>query len=496
VQRSSGILLHISSLPGAYGIGDFGKGAYDFIDFLASAGQSYWQILPLGLTGEGDSPYQSFSAFAGNPYFIDLEDLVIKGFLKRKDIKKAGFASDKEPVDYLKLYQAKMLLLKKAYIRSKETLSYAIRDFAEKEAYWLDDFALFMALKEFHKGKMWRYWDEAYKWRDVKAIDVFKKEHKDALGFWYFTQYLFFAQWFKLKLAAHQKEIKIIGDLPIYVAEDSADVWSHPSYYHLSAMGAPTVVSGCPPDAFSDTGQLWGNPIYNWEKMKANHYDWWVKRFKNSFEVFDMVRIDHFRGFQSYWQIPFGEKTAVNGKWLKGPGESFFKAIEAMLGGKKLPIIAEDLGILTQEVITMRRNLGYPGMKILQFAFDTENESTYLPHYYTAEDVVYTGTHDNHTIMGWYQQAGKKERAYAKAYLKLERSSGYHWGFIEGLMRSAAGLVIIPMQDILGQDDQARMNFPSTVGNNWRYRITERALSRKKAKKLYCMTRLFSRLSQ
>jgi 4-alpha-glucanotransferase len=259
-------------------------------------------------------------------------------------------------------------------------------------------------------------------------------------------------------------------------------------------MGTPTVVSGCPPDAFSATGQLWGNPIYNWTHMKNNHYDWWVKRFRKSFEAFDMVRIDHFRGFEAYWQIPFGEETAIYGEWVKGPGIAFFRAIESALGGTRLPIIAEDLGILTDEVIAMRRQLGYPGMKILQFAFDTENESTYLPHFYTNEDIVYTGTHDNHTIMGWYKQAPKKERAYAKAYLKLERGSGYHWGFIEGLMRSSAGLVVIPMQDVLGQDDQARMNFPSTVGDNWRYRISKNAFNRKIARKLCDVTRLYSRL--
>jgi len=494
MQRASGILLHISSLPGAYGIGDFGEGAYAFIDFLAAAGQSYWQILPLGLTGEGDSPYQSFSAFAGNPYFIDLKVLVDKGFLKKKEIRKANFPSDKEFIDYETLYHVKMALLKKAYKRSRDTLIQAVMAFAEKERYWLEDFALFMALKEWHGGQMWRHWQDAYKWRDREAINTFRRDHQEALEFWYFTQYLFFTQWFKLKAAAQEKGIKIIGDLPIYVAEDSADVWAHPENYLLSDMGTPTVVSGCPPDAFSATGQLWGNPIYNWTHMKNNHYDWWVKRFRKSFEAFDMVRIDHFRGFEAYWQIPFGEETAIYGEWVKGPGIAFFRAIESALGGTRLPIIAEDLGLLTDEVIAMRRQLGYPGMKILQFAFDTENESTYLPHFYTNEDIVYTGTHDNHTIMGWYKQAPKKERAYAKAYLKLERGSGYHWGFIEGLMRSSAGLVVIPMQDVLGQDDQARMNFPSTVGDNWRYRISKNAFNRKIARKLCDVTRLYSRL--
>ncbi|MDK2867757.1 MAG: 4-alpha-glucanotransferase [Clostridiales bacterium] len=491
MKRSSGILMHISSLPGAYGIGDFGEGAYAFLSFLERANQAYWQILPLGITGIGDSPYQSFSAFAGNPYFIDLDALVKEGFLDMKAIERVSFREAPTPIDYEALYKGKMALLRMAFEQAKAPLTHALDVFYEREHDWLDDFSTFMALKTHHDGAMWSTWEPAYQCHTSEAVFQFKQTHADDIRFWIFTQYLFYDQWYRLKSTANDKGIRIIGDLPIYVAEDSADVWANPTLFRLNEDNFPEQVSGCPPDAFSETGQLWGNPIYHWERMAEDGYAWWIKRFRHSFECFDKVRIDHFRGFESYWSIPYGSETAETGKWIKGPGKAFFDDIFKALG--PLDIIAEDLGILTDDVVKLREDLGFPGMKILQFAFSVDFESTYLPHHYKAEDVVYTGTHDNHTIMGWYRNAPKAERRFAKDYLKLTRSEGIHWGFIRALMGSSAGLVVIPMQDYLGLDDSARMNYPSTLGGNWQFRISSKVLTKKLAKSIAAITALYCR---
>lgn len=491
MKRSSGILLHISSLPGPYGIGDFGRGAYDFIEFLEGAGQRFWQVLPLGMTGAGDSPYQSFSAFAGNPYFIDLTPLLEARFISKSEIKACGFKDEKNPVDYHLLFTEKIKVLKKAYERAKIPMGHELDQFYEINGGWLEDFATFMALKEVHDFKMWTTWEPQFQIRHSEAVFDFQQSHSDEIRFWVFTQLIFERQWQQVKAVANHKGIQIIGDLPIYVAEDSSDVWANPNLFILDDQLKPKVVSGCPPDAFSATGQRWGNPIYNWDEMAKTGYDWWVRRLKNSLKAFDLMRIDHFRGFEAYWEIPADHETAEDGQWVKGPGLEFFEIMRAHLGS--LPVIAEDLGVITKEVTALRRSLDYPGMKILQFAFDLQEESTYLPHHYSLEDVVYTGTHDNETIMGWYDSAPKKQRSYAKDYLKLSKKEGIHMGFIRSLMASSAGLVIIPFQDYLGLGNEARMNYPSTIGGNWLYRVKPKDLNGKLASAIKAMVTLYRR---
>lgn len=493
-ERSSGVLLHISSLPGSYGIGDLGQGAYEFIDFLEEAGQKYWQILPIGITGYGDSPYQSFSAYAGNPYFIDLDELIQMGYLDAKKVNKADLGKKKHRVDYEKLYQNKMPLLRQAYDASKLKLSHELETFYEREKAWLEDFALYMAIKSHHKNQSWTNWTKGFENRNASKVEEFKVKHRDEIYFWVFTQYFFFKQWYALKAVANEKGIKIIGDLPIYVAEDSADVWGNPKLFKLDRQFKPSCVAGCPPDAFSETGQLWGNPIYDWNYMEQDNYQWWIERIEYSLSLFDTVRIDHFRGFEAYWEIPYGDKTAKNGKWVKGPGKALFRAIKKAIG--QVDIIAEDLGFMTQGVIDLREDTGFPGMKVLQFAFDSREESDYLPHNYTKNFVAYTGTHDNETVLGWLKTVNKQDKNYAMEYLKLDRGEGYHWGFIRGAWSSPAYLAIAQMQDFLGLDNKARMNFPSTLGGNWEWRITSKDLSSSLAKKMYHLTDIYRRLPQ
>ncbi len=487
-QRSSGVLLHISSLPGEYGIGDLGKGAYAFLDFLEKSGQHNWQILPIGITGYGDSPYQSFSAFAGNPYFIDLAELIDMGYLDKKTVDKADLGKSKHKVDYEKLYFNKMPLLRMAYENSKVKLSHELNKFYEAEKTWLEDFALYMAIKAHNGNRSWIEWDKGYENAKTDKVAKFKETHKDEIFFWVFTQYFFFKQWFALKAVAADKGITIIGDLPIYVAEDSSDVWSNPELFKLDKTSKPISVAGCPPDAFSATGQLWGNPIYNWEHMDKQNYAWWIKRIDYSLKMFDVIRIDHFRGFEAYWEIPYGDPTAEKGEWTNGPGKKLFIAIREALGD--VNIIAEDLGYLTEGVIELREFTGFPGMKILQFAFDAREESDYLPHNYSENFVAYTGTHDNETIAGWMDNVAKADRDFAMDYLKLDRSEGYHWGFIRGVWSSTAYLAIAQMQDFLGLDNKARMNFPSTLGGNWIWRITQKDLSDHLADKMKKITKL------
>ncbi len=490
-KRSSGVLLHISSLPGRYGIGDLGKGAYEFLEFLEEAGQKNWQILPIGITGYGDSPYQSFSAFAGNPYFIDLDELIEMGYLDRKTAEKADLGKSKHKVDYEKLYYNKMPLLRMAYDNAKVKLSYELERFYKDEKEWLEDFAVYMAIKAKNDHKSWMEWAPGYENSKTKEVEAFKIAHKDDIFFWVFTQYFFFKQWYALKAVANEKGIQIIGDLPIYVAEDSADVWGNPKLFKLDRSFKPVCVAGCPPDAFSETGQLWGNPIYDWAYMEQEKYAWWITRIQYSLKQFDVVRIDHFRGFEAYWEIPYGDKTAENGQWVAGPGKKLFKVIKETLGD--VNIIAEDLGYLTQGVIDLREYTGYPGMKILQFAFDPREESDYLPHNYTENFVAYTGTHDNETVVGWMHSVSKADRDHAIDYLKLDRGEGYHWGFIRGVFASTAYLAIAQMQDFLGLDNKARMNFPSTLGGNWIWRITTKDLTSSLAKKMLHMTKLYGR---
>ncbi|MBV7273602.1 4-alpha-glucanotransferase [Clostridium sp. PL3] len=491
ITRSSGILMHIISLPNPYGIGTFGKEAYEFVDFLVKARQSYWQILPIGPTGAGDSPYQSFSTFAGNPYFIDLDLLKEQELLKKEDYENVDFGDDLEKVDYEKMFNNKMPILRIAFENSKGKYKKEIENFKVQNKAWLEDYALYMAIKlEFHL-KSWQEWDEDIKLRNKKALNYYKKELKEEIEYWVFLQYVFFYQWKKLKKYANHNGIKIIGDIPIYVAEDSADTWANSEVFMLDEEKKPAIVSGCPPDAFSDTGQLWGNPVYNWSYLEKTGYKWWIERIKGNATLYDVTRIDHFRGFESFWQVPYGAPTAVNGKWVKGPGIKLFNAIKEALG--EVEIIAEDLGYLTQEVIDFRDATGYPGMKVLEFAFGTREENDYLPHNYEKNCIVYTGTHDNDTVMGWFENAEKGSIEFAKRYLKLNKREGYNWGFIRGALSSVSKLAIAQIQDYLGLGSEARMNLPSTVGGNWIWRVKKEYLNNRLAKKINKITRLYGR---
>ncbi len=490
-ERSSGILMHISSLPGEYGIGDFGKEAYNFIDFLVKAKQKNWQVLPLGITGYGDSPYQSFSAFAGNPYFIDLDEFIKRGYLTKDEIKGFDLGRDPTKVDYGLLYKNKMELLKIAYGRAIGYIEEELYKFYLENMDWLREFALFMALKEEHNNISWLFWDERYRKVDSKEVQVFEKENRYGIYFWIFTQYFFIKQWDELKQYANKNEIKIIGDLPIYIAEDSSDVWANPELFNLDENLFPITVSGCPPDAFSEKGQLWGNPIYDWTAMEKDEYNWWIKRFQHSFKLFDILRVDHFRGFESYWEVKYKAKDAVDGQWTKGPGMKLFKKLKNELGD--LNIIAEDLGFLTEDVKKLLRDSGFPGMKVLQFAFDSREESDYLPHNYDKNSVVYTGTHDNSTVIGWFSSADEEDVDYAVEYLKINRDEGENWGFIRGAWSSISFLAITTMQDILGLDDRGRMNIPSTVGGNWTWRMEKTDLIDEIAEKIGDMTSIYRR---
>ena len=414
------------------------------------------------------------------------------GYLDKKTVDKADLGKSKHKVDYEKLYFNKMPLLRMAYENSKVKLSHELNKFYEAEKTWLEDFALYMAIKAHNGNRSWIEWDKGYENAKTEKVAKFKETHKDEIFFWVFTQYFFFKQWFALKAVAADKGITIIGDLPIYVAEDSSDVWANPELFKLDKTSKPISVAGCPPDAFSATGQLWGNPIYNWEHMDKQNYAWWIKRIDYSLKMFDVIRIDHFRGFEAYWEIPYGDPTAERGVWTNGPGKKLFIAIREALGD--VNIIAEDLGYLTEGVIELREFTGFPGMKILQFAFDAREESDYLPHNYSENFVAYTGTHDNETIAGWMDNVAKADRDFAMDYLKLDRSEGYHWGFIRGVWSSTAYLAIAQMQDFLGLDNKARMNFPSTLGGNWIWRITQKDLSDHLADKMKKITKLYGRL--
>ena len=493
MNRSSGVIMHISSLPGKYGIGTFGEEAYKFGDFLKEAGQKYWQILPLGPTSFGDSPYQSFSAFAGNPYFIDFDLLRKDGLLEKKDYESVDFGNNEEDIDYGIIFQNKMKVLRKAYENSKSKNIKELKLFVEEEDAWLDDYALYMSVKNSFDLRSWQTWDEDIRLRSPKAIAKYKEELKDDINYWKFLQFEFFKQWTSLKEYVNDLGIEIIGDMPIYVSEDSADVWANPDAFMLDKETLrPLKVAGCPPDIFSATGQLWGNPIYDWNHMEKNHYKWWIDRIRQSFKIYDVLRIDHFKGFESYWSIPYGDKTAENGEWVKGPGIKVFNAIKEALGD--VNIIAEDLGTLTEETIKLRNDTGYPGMKILTFAFDSDHNNPFLPHNYDKNFIVYTGTHDNDTVRGWMEKTGEKEHVEkAIEYLKLTKEEGYSWGFIRSAWSSVADIAIAQMQDFLDLGNSARMNLPSTLGINWRWRMKAGAYDDKLAKRMKEMTKIYGR---
>lgn len=489
-MRRSGIILPIFSLPSNYGIGTFGREAYKFVDFLKTSRQSLWQILPVGPTSYGDSPYQSFSTFAGNPYFIDLDMLVEDGLLTFSHIKGVNFGEDENYIDYALMYENRYKVLKIAYQNRSSDIDMKIEEFKKENKYWIDDYAMFMALKDYNHGAPWNRWDKDIKFRTENAMSKYKELLKEEIKFYTFLQYLFFTQWKKLKTYANGKGIKIIGDIPIYVAEDSVDVWANTNLFMLDENLSPIEVAGCPPDAFSKTGQLWGNPIYNWEEMDKEQYKWWCRRFGESRKLFDIIRIDHFRGFESYWAVPFENETAVNGKWKKGPGIKVFEAIKRELGD--IEVIAEDLGYITKEVRELLDICGYPGMKVLQFAFNPKGNSEYLPHQYTKNSVVYTGTHDNDTIKGWYESLNEEERAFCNDYSGM-RCSDDNWEFIKLAFSSVADTAIIQIQDLINVGSEGRINLPSTIGKNWRWRLKKNSLSPKIIERLKKVTKIYRR---
>lgn len=498
MNRAAGILLSITSLPSTYGIGCFDKSAYAFIDWLKEAGQTYWQILPLGPTSYGDSPYQSFSTFAGNPYFISLDALIDEGVLTREECESADFGDDATDIDYEKLYYSRYPLLRKAYERSHISENPNYQRFMAENEWWLSDYALFMAVKDRFDGAPWTEWAEDIRLRYGYAMEYYRQELYFDIEFQQYLQFKFFEQWNSLKAYANSKGIKIIGDIPIYVAMDSADAWAHPELFQLDDRNVPIAVAGCPPDGFSATGQLWGNPLYNWDYHRSTGYDWWLSRLWYCFQMYDVVRIDHFRGFDEYFSIPYGSETALSGHWEKGPGIELFRRVEECLGWHE--VIAEDLGYVTDTVRQMVLDSGFPGMKVLEFAFDSRDSGSandYLPHNYTENSVAYTGTHDNETIVGWYDMILPAEQQMARNYLSDQYTpvDKLYKSFIAAVMRSNSRTCIIPIQDWLGLDNSCRMNKPSTVGTNWRWRLTDEDLSTVLREEILTTTKLFGRMN-
>ena len=495
-KRQSGVLMHISSLPGKYGIGSFGQSAYDFVDFLVRTKQRYWQILPLGTTSYGDSPYQSFSAFAGNTYFIDFDILIEEGLLDEAAVKGADFGDDPRKVDYAKIFDARRPIMEKAvarFLKADDLSDY--ESFVEQNAAWLEVFAEYMAIKEYFDNLAWTEWpDEAIRRREAASLASYREKLADKLTYHRVTQYLFFKQWLRLKAYANEHHIEIVGDMPIYVAADSADVWAQPHFFKTDAVGKPTCVAGCPPDEFSETGQLWGNPIYDWEAMDKDGYAWWIERLRESFKIYDIVRIDHFRGFESYWEVPAGSETSASGKWVKGPDYKLFAAVKEALGD--LNIIAEDLGFMTDEVIELRERTGFPGMKILQFAFNPDDESIDSPHLAPNNSVMYTGTHDNNTVLGWYKdEIDDATRQYMAQYTNRKEYETVPHAMLRTIFASVSFMAIATMQDLLELDSAARMNYPSTIGGNWTWRMTAEELNPIVEGELYSLTKTYRRMN-
>jgi 4-alpha-glucanotransferase len=503
--RSSGILLHPTSLPGRFGIGDLGREAFRFADFLHAAKQRVWQVLPLGPTGYGDSPYQVFSAFAGNPLLISLESLAEEGLLSSQDWSD-GPGFPEAQVDYGAVIHFKFPLLGKAFERfqSQSDLSMrgAFQEFCQQHTAWIDNYALFMAIKDAHGGSAWNQWDPAIALRQSEALRHWKDKLDNEIECWKFWQFLFFKQWKALKQYCHARNIQIMGDIPIFVAGDSADVWAHPALFHLDERGHPTVVAGVPPDYFSATGQLWGNPLYRWDVMAASGFRWWIQRFRAALELVDTVRIDHFRGFEAYWEVPAQETTAIHGRWVEGPGTELFEAVRQALGD--LPIVAENLGLITPEVEALRQKLGFPGMAVLQFAFGSgTSDSEFLPHNYSRNLAVYTGTHDNDTTVGWWNSTGEadstrrpeevqREREFALKYLSVD-GNDIHWAFIRAALASVANLAVVPLQDVLGLGSEARMNLPARPNGNWQWRYNPEMLTDAVQERLEELTILYGR---
>jgi 4-alpha-glucanotransferase len=493
--RSSGILLHPTSFPSLFGIGDLGLEAYRFIDFLTESYQQYWQVLPLGPTGYGNSPYASYSAMAGNPFLISPEQLREQGMLAEDDF--ANFpAFPAEKVDFEQVVQTKIPLLKKACENFKTKASplqqKEFAGFCESKAYWLDDYALFMALKDTHEGASWHTWKPELAKLQPEALDQWRQQLKDEIFYYKYIQFEFFRQWSELKQYANRRGIQIIGDIPIYVAHDSADVWAHPEIFCLDEQtGEAAIMAGVPPDYFSETGQLWGNPVYNWAKLQQLDFKWWVQRFQAMLDYIDIIRIDHFRGFQAYWAVSKGETTAMNGQWIEAPGEALFKVLNDKLG--KLPVLAEDLGVITPEVEALRDKFEFPGMKVLQFAFGSDTGNPFLPFNYPRNCVVYTGTHDNDTTVGWFNKLSDYEKDAVLRYLGCTSSEGIHWDLIRLALSSVANQAITPLQDVLGFETEARMNYPSKPEGNWEWRYQSDALTQELRTRLKTLTKTYGR---
>lgn len=493
-MRRSGILLHISSLPSKYGIGTFGEEAYEFVDFLKASGQSLWQMLPIGPTSFGDSPYQSPSTYAGNPYFIDFDLLAEDGLLNEEEYNFYDWGNDDTDIDYAKIYNSRFKVLYLAYERGWKRDKRRVNKFIKENEYWLLDYGLYMAVKEHFEMKSFTQWDEDIRLREPKALERYRKLLSDRINFHIYIQYLFYEQWINLKEYANENNIKIVGDIPIYVAEDSADAWSNPEIFILNENRIPLKVAGCPPDVFTDDGQLWGNPLYDWEALKKDNFKWWINRIKGAAKLYDVIRIDHFRAFASYYAIEYGAKNARVGKWEKAYGSELFKLVKVEL--PEVDIIAEDLGYLTKDVYELMDEVGYPGMKILLFAFGADGDSEFLPYKINENSIAYIGTHDNDTFIGWWQNADKKEKELATRYMNLTEEEGLNWGIIRTLYGTKADSAVLQLQDILGLGNEARMNLPSTIGTNWRWRVEKQYLTKELANKLYTLTKIFGRLGE
>lgn len=501
--------MHITSLPSPHGVGTLGKAARDFVDFLARAGQSYWQTLPICPTSYGDSPYQSYSTYAGNPYFIDLDILKKKGLLLEEEYADIDWESQPDSINYGVLYEKRFPVLRTAVDRfwqqktgkdeyDVSSAGDAIRQddydtFSAENAFWLDDYALYMTLKGIHGGSSWMDWEEPYRKRDPEAMEAVYRDHEEELIFWKTIQYFFFRQWRSLHDYCKSKKIRIIGDMPFYVAMDSVDVWAHPELFLLDEDNVPIEIAGVPPDGFSETGQLWGNPVYRWEEHRRTGYQWWIQKIDYLCREYDILRIDHFRGFDSYYTVPYGAETAIGGKWNPGPGMELFERLKEAVGRRE--IIAEDLGYTTESVKQLLKDTGFPGMKILQFGFDERDSSSpdHRPHVYPVHCVAYTGTHDNDTLKGWMVNAPKGNIEFAKDYLRLREPENYHWDMIRTLFATPAEIAIVPTQDLLGLGSDCRMNTPSTMGGNWCWRLQEGQLNEEVAHKLRHVTDLYDR---
>ena len=494
MNRSSGILLHITSLPSPYGVGNLGKAAFDFVDFLKKAGQSYWQILPICPPGYGDSPYQAFSTFAGNPYLIDPDQLVAAGWLTQEELDGQSWGENPAHVDYALLYETRLPMLRRAFARFLRSTPADFDEYVQQESAWLPEYALFMALKAHFGNGPWTEWPNDIRAHQPAAIEHWRGQLETDIQFHCFLQYCFHKQWQRLRKYANDNGIRIIGDLPIYVPLDSADVWSHPENFQLTRSRRPRVVAGCPPDGFSRNGQFWGNPIYDWDHMAARGFDWWLERVGAAGRSFDVVRIDHFRGIESYWCIPGANRTARCGKWVQGPSSALVDAIKTAY--PHIDFIAEDLGFLTPEVLKLVEHSGFPGMKVLEFAFDSRDGGDYRPHSYPKNCIAYVGTHDNEPVNGWMETAAPEDVARAVRYLNLTKKEGYHWGMMRGIWSSAADLAVVQAQDLLGLGHESRMNTPSTLGGNWCWRAEPGVFNTRLAKKLHSEMELYGRLPE